>query len=727
MEKQTSRKTLSGKVQTVLGLIDTDALGLTLTHEHLFTQMSHIAKEPAEPVARDLFHAPLDINLLGAIRHGRAVNLEDCRLDDETSAIEEVAIFKKAGGGTLVDASSIGVGRDPRALARVSSATGLNIVMGCSYYVEANYPPESGVEAKDEDTIVDEIVGDIFTGADGTEIAAGIIGEVGCSWPLTATESKVLRASGRAQRITGAALSIHPGRHSKAPGEIVEVLREAKADLNRTIICHMDRTLDNHDMILELAASGCVLEYDLFGSENSYYPWALPVDMPNDARRLGLLQLLVAEGFGDQIVISHDICFKHQLVRHGGHGYAHIPANVVPLMRRKGFDEETIHAILVDTPARLLTFAADEADLSGTQGQSEPAAVSIKGTAAVERLDLRSDFISRPTEAMMEAMVAAGSETPAIEFRDDTIVTRLEKLSAELLGKEDALFCPTCTLCNQIAVNAFCRPADILLVPANAHVLTSEGGAAAALSGAQVEVVETKRGAMLPDALEVALGHQPGGGRPRIGLIMMENTHLRAGGRAIPEDKMKAVAEVAAAHGIPVHLDGSRLFNAAAFLGVEAKDLARHADTVSLSLNKGLSAPLGAVLAGTAELIAEALEIRQRFGGGWRPAGIPAAAGIVALEQMTGCMAEDNKNAQSLARGLAEIEGVSVINGPVETNILLIAVDRPGFDRKGFLDRLAGKGVLLMSYDEGTIRAVLHKDITAAHINGIVRKFEEAL
>ncbi|MDP6788328.1 MAG: GntG family PLP-dependent aldolase [Rhodospirillales bacterium] len=356
-----------------------------------------------------------------------------------------------------------------------------------------------------------------------------------------------------------------------------------------------------------------------------------------------------------------------------------------------------------------------------------PAKESNKGTAAAEVFDLRSDFISRPTAAMVEAMVAASAEKPAIGFREDPVVSRLEAQSAELLGKEDALFCPTCTLCNQIAVNAFCRPGDILLTPPKAHVLTSEGDAAAVLSGVRAECVEAQRGAMLPAALEAALARQAGEGKARIGAVLVENTHLRAGACAVPEDNMKTVAELAAATGVAVHLDGSRLFNAAAFLGVGVTDLTRHADTVALSLNKGLSAPLGAVLAGSADFIAVAVDIRQRFGGGWRPAGIPAAAGIVALDQMTGCMADDNENAWSLARGLAAIEGVSVINQPVETNVLFVAVDRPGFDREGFLDRLAGKGVLLMPYDEGTMRAVLHKDITAAHIDGIVGIFEGAL
>ena len=362
MNHESPKKELSGKVQTVLGPVDADALGSTLTHEHLFNQNTHIAKEPAEADDRAFFHAPLAMDVMGRIRYGGKVNLENCRLDDEDIAIEEAAFFKRAGGGTLVDLTSIGLGRNAPGLARIARATGLNIVMGCSYYVEENYPPECRVETKSEDEIVDDIVGDILEGVDDTGIRAGIIGEVGCSWPLTANERKVLRASGRAQRLTGAPLTIHPGRHPEAPAEIVEVLGEAGADLGRTIIDHIDRTIDRKDILLDLARSGCVLEYDLFGSESSYpfYPWAIPIDMPHDAQRLGWLKWLIAEGFGDRIVISHDICFRHQLTLYGGHGYAHILTNVVPLMRRKGFDEETIHTILVKTPAKLLTFAACE-------------------------------------------------------------------------------------------------------------------------------------------------------------------------------------------------------------------------------------------------------------------------------------------------------------------------------------------------------------------------------
>ena len=290
------------------------------------------------------------------MRYGGQVNKDNLGLDDERTAIEEVLLYKQAGGCTLVDATSVGIDRNPAALARIARATGLNIIMGSSYYVEENYPPICQMDTKTEEEIVDEIARDVFEGVEETGVRAGLIGEVGCSWPLTANERKVLRASGRAQKLTGAPLMIHPGRHSSAPFEIIDVLRQVDADLSRTIMCHIDRTIDQEAALKELAETQCVLEYDLFGFEHSYYPWTIPVDMPNDGGRLRWLAWLIAEGHGSQIVISHDICMKYLLVRYGGAGYAHILANVVPFMRRKSFKEEDIRTILVDTPRRLFAF-----------------------------------------------------------------------------------------------------------------------------------------------------------------------------------------------------------------------------------------------------------------------------------------------------------------------------------------------------------------------------------
>ena len=357
MATRAKTTSLQGKAQSVLGPVDASDLGMVLTHEHLLSHAPHVAKAPERADLAETFHAPITLEILGRIRFGSAANFENCRLNDLETAIEEVSLFKQAGGGTIVDVTNIGIGRDPASLVRIARDSGLNIIMGCSYYVEENYPGDSRIAARHEDDIVEEIVRDIREGVDGTGIRAGIIGEVGCSWPLTDNERKVLRASGRAQRLTGAALSIHPGRSPDAPRQIVQILRQVDADLGRTVMCHIDRTLDSKDRVKELAASGCVLEYDLFGTEHSYQPWSIPVDMPNDGQRLRWLEWLIAEGYRDQIVISQDTFFKHQLTRYGGPGYAHIPANVVPYMRAKSFDEDTIHAILIDNPARLLAFS----------------------------------------------------------------------------------------------------------------------------------------------------------------------------------------------------------------------------------------------------------------------------------------------------------------------------------------------------------------------------------
>ena len=198
---------------------------------------------------------------------------------------------------------------------------------------------------------------DIRDGVGQSGVRAGVIGEVGCSWPLTPNERKVLRASGRAQRRTGAPLLIHPGRDEGAPFEIVEVLRDVDADLPRTIIGHIERTLIQRANMKKLAESGCILEFDLFGREHSYYKHSPSIDMINDAERLRLLAWLISEGHGRQLVLAQDTAAKTHLVRYGGCGYGHILQNIVPRMRLRGIREQDIHTMLVETPARVLAFA----------------------------------------------------------------------------------------------------------------------------------------------------------------------------------------------------------------------------------------------------------------------------------------------------------------------------------------------------------------------------------
>ena len=346
---------MKGTVQTVLGPIDPDTVGATMMHEHILFHAAHIDKRPPDPAKHADFDAPISMEMMSRIRFAGVANRENCVLDDVPTAIKELNRFVGYGGRTVVDCTSIGIGRDPVRLAEIARATGLNIVMGCSYYLEETYPEGTNVIDASESEIVRRIVDELENGIDGTGIKPGVIGEVGCSWPMTECEIKVLRASARAQRESGALLMIHPGRHLDAPFQILDIARDAGADLSRTVMCHVDRTLSNRDSMRRLGDSGLVIEFDLFGNEGSFYAWNLSIDMPNDATRVDHLKWLVEQGFGDRLVIAHDIAFKDKLVTYGGQGYGHILENVAPLMRRKGFTEEQLKAILVDTPRRLLT------------------------------------------------------------------------------------------------------------------------------------------------------------------------------------------------------------------------------------------------------------------------------------------------------------------------------------------------------------------------------------
>ena len=346
----------TGKVQTVLGAVDPGQLGVTLTHEHLLVDLAWFWPPGDRATDRAFHRAEVSMETLGRIRHYSIPIADDARLMDIPTAIEELALYQQYGGRCVVEATSIGIARDPEGLARISRATGIHVIMGSSYYVDASHP--AGMDRKAEEEITQEIVRDVTMGADGGEIRSGIIGEVGCTWPLTDNERKVLRASARAQRLTGASLLIHPGRDEAAPIEILEILAEAGADLARTIMGHLDRTVFARDTLKSIAETGCYLEWDLFGREESFYAPNPKVDMPSDARRMDDIAWIAGEGYGGRVVIAQDICHKNRLQRYGGHGYQYILANVVPRMRVRGFSNADIEAILVENPRQVLTFVA---------------------------------------------------------------------------------------------------------------------------------------------------------------------------------------------------------------------------------------------------------------------------------------------------------------------------------------------------------------------------------
>ena len=253
---------------------------------------------------------------------------------DLVTTVEEVRKFSEVGGGAIVDATTTGIGRNPNALAQISRESGVHIIMGAGLYVEAAHPKD--MDERTMEDLAREIIGDIDEGVEGSGVRAGIIGEIGCTWPLAPNERKSLSAAAIAQRETGAAIMIHPGRHPDAPLEILELLANGGADLSRVIMGHLDRTVFDFEALQSIAASGCFLEWDLFGNEGSYYPLA-EIDMPSDAQRLGFIRRIADAGYSDKIVIGQDIFTKHRLLKYGGHGYGHILENIVPKMRSKGF------------------------------------------------------------------------------------------------------------------------------------------------------------------------------------------------------------------------------------------------------------------------------------------------------------------------------------------------------------------------------------------------------
>ena len=345
---------LAGQIQTVLGVIAPETMGITLPHEHLLIDFKVMFSEPAPASDRGRAWEPVSLANLGWVRQNFNANLDNLRLTDEQVAKDEILLFKHAGGRTVIDPTPRSLARDPLALARIARATGLNVVMGAGYYVAAAHPPD--MDRRSVDDLAREIIADVTTGVGDTGVRSGLIGELGCTWPWTDDEKKVVRAGIAAQKATGAPLMIHPGRNPRAPMEIAELVGKEGGDLHRTIMCHICRTISDVHAVIDLAQTGIWLEYDLFGLENSYYPYHPAFDMPNDGGRMGHVLRLIEGGYGDQLLLSHDIAYKTSLVKYGGYGYHHLLVNVVPRLRMKGVDDAGLRRLLVDNPAHAFTF-----------------------------------------------------------------------------------------------------------------------------------------------------------------------------------------------------------------------------------------------------------------------------------------------------------------------------------------------------------------------------------
>jgi phosphotriesterase-related protein len=341
-------------VRTVLGDIPASELGVTLPHEHFYctTAAANLAA-PDDPRDRELARQPVSLEIRDWLEYNWHFNRDNLTLDDTDTACDEGRRYREAGGRSVIDVTPWGIGRNPAGLAEIAKRTGLHVVMGCGHYASATHP--STMATTSQSAITDRIVAEFIDGVEGTGIHPGVIGEIGCSWPLAEAEEKSLRAAGEAQKILAAALYIHPGKHPDAVFQIVGILEEIGTDMSRVIMCHMDRTVRDIDQIISLLRSGCTGEWDLFGMETTgLYYRPLCIDMMSDAQRLILLRILIDAGFLDRILISQDVCFKHRLHKYGGNGYDHILRNTVPWMRMRGFTTQEIDTIMIDNPCRLI-------------------------------------------------------------------------------------------------------------------------------------------------------------------------------------------------------------------------------------------------------------------------------------------------------------------------------------------------------------------------------------
>jgi len=325
-------------------------------------------------------------------------------------------------------------------------------------------------------------------------------------------------------------------------------------------------------------------------------------------------------------------------------------------------------------------------------------------------IDLRSDTVTHPTQSMREAMAAA--EVGDDVYGEDPTVNRLEERTAELMGREAAVFVPTGTMGNQIAIHLHTQPGSEVVAEAGAHIFNFEMGAMAALSGTLPRPVETADGILDPEQVEAAI-QPPAGYRTPTSLVVLENSHNLAGGRVTPPARMAELVAVARRHGLPVHLDGARIHNAAAALDITAAELSAGADTVMFCLSKGLGAPVGSILVGDADTIAEARRVRKLFGGGMRQAGIIAAAGLVALDEVLPTLANDNRRAHDLAVGLAGIPAIVLDPETVDTNIVFFSLaDTAPMDAAELAARLVLDGLLCHPLGRDSIRMVTHYHIS---------------
>jgi phosphotriesterase-related protein len=363
---------IEGSIMTVLGPVSPSDVGPTLMHEHIFIDFQRPAhlKDVRQGQHRDitaatdigLYLQPVTLKTLSAIRNGVAPNRDNLYLTDVDDAVDEVSQFKRWGGDTIVDVTSIGLGRDPKGLMQVAHATGLHIVMGAGYYQKQFHPLD--MDQRTVEQLTQVIIRDVVQGVDDTAIRAGIIGEVGVEGnPLTTNEMKSIRAAARASRATGAAISFHLGGYMEEKFQVMDAVAAEGADVRRVIMGHSNSIANDMPFMKRLLARGVYIQFDTLGRMGSR------LGTVDDGKVAGAVADLAKAGFADRILLSQDVCHKIELKKYGGTGYSYVLEFVLPQLRRLGVTESDIHKIMVENPRRVLAFAAPQALLAPTDGR----------------------------------------------------------------------------------------------------------------------------------------------------------------------------------------------------------------------------------------------------------------------------------------------------------------------------------------------------------------------
>lgn len=339
-------------IHTVRGPLEPALLGKTMTHEHLlWDQLCWWRGDPEEVSLREFVHKPVSMEILGQIYYHPHLHLDNIQQFSVELAIAEALHLRKAGGSSLVDVTSQGLGRDPMALLAISVATGLNIIMGSGYYVSYLRPAEMMEWPKEQ--LAEQILKEFRDGVKDTGIRPGVIGEISISDLANGIEVKGIQAGAIAQKMSGAPLYIHPPILDKEGEKVLDILEKEGADLTKVVLCHCDPTLGDPEYHSRLAKRGAYIEYDQFGLE---FYIVDSIFLPRDIERIRAIRRQIDMGNATQVLISQDVAFKTCLVKYGGWGYGHILRDLFPVMKREGFTEEELQVIVSENPARLLAY-----------------------------------------------------------------------------------------------------------------------------------------------------------------------------------------------------------------------------------------------------------------------------------------------------------------------------------------------------------------------------------